>query len=260
LNLSVIIPVKNSENSIAAAIKSVLDQDFENFEILIGVDKCNDKTVDVLHGFRNFSNIKIFEFNHSMGTAQILNQLIQNSMGKYIVRMDADDLMIRNRLKHQFNFLESNLSYGVLASRSVNKENISAINQFSRQLNCDDFLNINPISHPTIVFRKSSLSNLSILYSIKYKRSQDYELWTRLVRKTRFYFLDIPAIEYNSHTTIRKVLLQFYFFSKAKYKNLFWHVFRKQCSCSSILVLKAILKIPYDFKILFTDVFKIFIR
>lgn len=260
MNLSVIIPVKNSENSIAAAIKSVMDQDFENFEILIGVDKCSDKTLDVLYRFRNFSNIKIFEFKHSMGTAQILNQLIQHSSGKYIVRMDADDLMIQNRLKRQFNFLESNLNYGVLASSSINKEKISSINQFSRQLNCDDFLNINPISHPTIVFRKSSLPNLSNLYSIKYKRSQDYELWTRLVKKTRFYFLDIPAIEYHSHITIKKLLLQFYFFSKAKYKNLFWHVFRKQCNCSSILVLKAILKIPNDFKILFTDIFKVFLR
>jgi glycosyltransferase involved in cell wall biosynthesis len=259
--LSVIIPVRNAQNTILKSLDSVLNQKYVNFEILIGIDKSHDSTVQLLDKYRSFPNIRIYEFYEPMGISAILNHLILHSRGDYIVRMDADDVMLENRMKLQFDFMEQNPFCGVLASRSITNKSSGTISKDeSRQLFCADFLNINPISHPTVVFRRIIFDKNHSYYNPLYKRSQDYELWIRLVRETNIFFLDIPAINYHSDVTLKKIILQFYYFSRVKYKNLLWHLFIKKCDCDYKDVSLALIRAPRDFKFLFADIFKILIH
>src|SRR5258708_3751905 len=114
--VSVVMPAYNSEPHIAEAIESILAQTFTDFEFIIINDGSTDGTRSILHAFAaGDSRISIYEHANS-GLVVSLNRGCQMARGKYIARMDADDVSLPTRLAKQFNYLERNSEVGIIGT------------------------------------------------------------------------------------------------------------------------------------------------
>ena len=96
--ISVLLSTHNNENSINNSIKSIINQSFEDFELLIMNDASDDTTLKELKKFDD-KRIKIFNNRSNLGLTKSLNLLLAKSSGKYIARQDADDISLKDRFK-----------------------------------------------------------------------------------------------------------------------------------------------------------------
>lgn len=103
--ISVLLPVFNAERYIREAIKSVLNQTYDNFELMIIDDGSVDNSVDIASEFRD-KRIRLFRTNHQ-GLVRALNFGLERAKGRWIARMDADDVALLDRFKLQKEYLSS---------------------------------------------------------------------------------------------------------------------------------------------------------
>lgn len=103
--VSVILPVYNAENYLAGSIRSILEQSYENLQLIIVNDGSTDESDGIIKSFKD-KRIKLIE-QENMGLSRTLIQGIKASDGKYIARLDADDIACGDRLKKQMDFLIS---------------------------------------------------------------------------------------------------------------------------------------------------------
>lgn len=109
VKISVLMPVYNVANYVGEAIKSVLAQTYENFELIIVDDGSVDDTFSIcLDHSRTDSRIHLLKNDFNIGIAETLNRAIAVARGDFFVRMDGDDISVANRFELLLNFLESN--------------------------------------------------------------------------------------------------------------------------------------------------------
>lgn len=122
-SISVIMPVYNGRRTVASAIRSILQQTYPNFELLVMDDGSTDGTSDIVRSFDD-PRVRLFRDSRNQGTAVVQNFAIDQSRGEFIARMDADDLSFRNRFELQVAFLRAHpdvdlLSTGVVTFRNA---------------------------------------------------------------------------------------------------------------------------------------------
>jgi glycosyltransferase involved in cell wall biosynthesis len=109
VKVSVIIPAYNAEKFIKETINSVLNQDFQDFEIIVVNDASTDRTKDIVQKIVGKEDkVRFFSLPENKGRGGAVNKGIDNSRGEYIVFLDSDDLMVEKRLKSQVDFLDEN--------------------------------------------------------------------------------------------------------------------------------------------------------
>ena len=109
MKISVIMSVYNSNNSLKDSIESILNQTYENLELLICDDVSSDKSYDVCLGYeKNDSRVRILRNNRNIGLTKSLNKLIKEAKGEIIARQDADDTSEPDRLEKQIKCLVGN--------------------------------------------------------------------------------------------------------------------------------------------------------
>lgn len=111
--ISVVMPTYNAEKYVEEAIKSVLNQTFDDFEFIIVDDGSMDNTVPIIRSF-NDKRIKLIENKHDF--IDSLNLGIENASSKYLARMDADDIMFNERLAIQYSIMEEESEITVCSS------------------------------------------------------------------------------------------------------------------------------------------------
>jgi glycosyltransferase involved in cell wall biosynthesis len=116
--VSVALAVRNNENTVRSAITSVINQTFRDWELLLIDDGSNDGTSAVARLFKD-SRIQVFVDNHQLGLPSRLNQAVALSLGKYIARMDGDDIMYPDRLAKQVAFLDAHQEVDLLGGGMV---------------------------------------------------------------------------------------------------------------------------------------------
>ena len=109
--VSIYINAYNEEKFISDTIKSVLDQTYKNFEIIIVNDCSTDKTLEIIKSFDD-PRIKIYNNDINMNIPYSCNKGICFANGEYIAHIDADDIWYPSKLEKQISFLESNPEYG----------------------------------------------------------------------------------------------------------------------------------------------------
>src|SRR5690625_6791695 len=109
IKISVIMPAYNEERYIAESIQSILNQTFQDFELIIVDDGSTDKTFEIASSF-NDPRVKLYKQQNS-GPAAARNKALSLAKGKYIALQDADDRSKPERLEKQYDFLENNLDY-----------------------------------------------------------------------------------------------------------------------------------------------------
>lgn len=113
--ISVLMSVYNGEEYIKETIESILNQSFRDFEFIIIDDRSTDNTVSVIQGFSD-PRIRLFELGENRGVAKALNFGLQHIQGKYIAKVDADDLYSSERLFLQKKFLDEHQEISLVGS------------------------------------------------------------------------------------------------------------------------------------------------
>jgi len=185
--VSVLISVYNGERFIEQALKSIYNQTYQNFEVVIVDDGSTDKTADILFNMKD-SRTFIYRNSENRGLTKSLNTGLKLCRGEYIARMDADDVSYPQRFEKQVRFLDENPDctalgcwcnridsngqiHGAYDGRPTKPEDIK------RQL-----LIGNCIAHPTAMVRRVSLVEVGG-YNEKYAYAQDHDLWLRLSKR-----------------------------------------------------------------------------
>lgn len=185
--ISVIMSVYNGETYLKEAIESVINQTFKNWEFIIINDCSTDSTAEILADFASKDErIKVYPNEVNLKLPASLNRAISLSQGKYIMRMDADDICLPDRFYKQYTFMEENSDTVLSSCRFMTVKNGVYMsggaggrcdNQAVRAL----LLVGNPILHPGIIARAEVMKELN--YDTTLTCTEDLELWTRMVIK-----------------------------------------------------------------------------
>ena len=107
--VSVIIPCYNAEKYVEEAVRSIMTQRYKNIEILVTEDCSTDNTLKILKNLeKEDSRIKVIQNKKNLKIVKSLNNMINIAQGKYIARMDADDISLPERIEKQVRFMEEN--------------------------------------------------------------------------------------------------------------------------------------------------------
>jgi glycosyltransferase involved in cell wall biosynthesis len=199
--ISVVMSVYNGANFLKEAIDSILIQTFSDFEFIIINDGSKDDSLNIIKSY-NDSRIRLIENDGNKGLIYSLNKGIEVAKGKYIARIDADDIAVETRFEKQVSFLEENQNIGVLSSDYIRFNNSSK--KYTKSISRDDriksiLLFSATICHPTLMLRKSVLSENNLAYSSSAKHVEDYDLWTKLALITKFETLNEALLMYRDH-------------------------------------------------------------
>jgi glycosyltransferase involved in cell wall biosynthesis len=182
--VSILLPCYNAEKYLQECLDSIFQQTYTNFELIIVNDASTDNTTEIIRK-NNDRRIVYLENPANEGIVSSLNKAIEKAQGKYIARIDADDLMQKVRLLKQVQFLENqeNINVAMVGSGHF------VINNMGKPLGIKTYpltneeiktclLFRNPFSHPSMMIREAVMRKY--MYSKKYKHNEDYELWFKI--------------------------------------------------------------------------------
>jgi len=201
--LSVLMPVYNAERFLREAIDSILGQTYFNFEFLILNDGSTDSSSAIIDSYTD-PRIKVVHAPKNQGLVRTLNKGIDQCSGRYIVRMDADDISAPDRLEKQYRFMEENPDIGVCGTSFwiLNPDGTHRLHEHPvshKDIVFSFFSKGCVIGHPTVILRKSVLLESQLRYDTRFELAEDYALWSRLARVTKFANLAEPLLSYRLH-------------------------------------------------------------
>lgn len=156
--ISVIIPIyKPNKKYLSETIKSIQDQSYENYEILLIVDGDAADTKEIVDGL-NDDRFRILINTKGKGLPYSLNRGFKESKGEYILRMDADDICLPERFAKQVKYLDAHPDVDMVSTFA---ETFGAVTMLYKSYTAYKDINAellfkNPIVHPSVAFRKSS--------------------------------------------------------------------------------------------------------
>jgi glycosyltransferase involved in cell wall biosynthesis len=194
------MPVYNGEKFVDEAIRSILCQSYLNFEFLIINDGSTDKTEDIVLSYQD-KRIRYVKNEKNIRLIATLNKGLDLSRGKYIARMDADDISLPNRLEKQVSFLERNLSVGLLGTwvKTIGqpKESEVRFKQGNEAIRLE-LLFHNYFHHPTVMIRANVLRENKLKYP-SVLHAEDYAFWLEIAKYTQLEILPEILVFYRTH-------------------------------------------------------------
>jgi len=185
--ISVIMSVYNGEAYLSEAIESVINQTFTDWELIIINDCSKDSTGEILSEYMlKDERIKVFTNEVNLKLPSSLNKAISYSSGKYIARMDSDDICLPERLERQFKFMEENKDVDLSSCRFLTLKN-GIYSSGGCGGRCDSealkamLLFTNPILHPGVIAKAEVMKVLN--YDTSLTCTEDLELWTRMFKQ-----------------------------------------------------------------------------
>jgi glycosyltransferase involved in cell wall biosynthesis len=201
--VSVVMSVYNGEEFLAQAVESILAQTFSDFEFVIIDDGSKDKTAEILDGYaKRDGRVRVFP-QENRGRAESLNRGIEVSRGRYIARMDADDVSLPNRLKEQVEFLNVHQSVGLLGGAYEHIDARGVVLGIVPALQADAelrtrMLTWNAMCHPAVIMRKDIVT-VAGGYRKQFLDADDYDLWLRMIEHCQVANIGHPLLRYRIH-------------------------------------------------------------
>lgn len=209
--ITVFMPVYNAEKYLKEAIDSILNQTFQNFELLIIDDGSTDESVKIIEGYTDW-RIRLIHNDGNKGLPYTRNRGLNLARGKYLAIMDADDVSVKNRLEIQYNIMEKRSNLAVISS---GKELLSndgkstygwkeklyswIFYRKSSQIQMDLIFH-NVLVNSCSMIRMDFLKDNKISYNEKCFVMQDYEIWTQISAKQgQFQIIRKALVQYRSH-------------------------------------------------------------
>lgn len=192
--VTVIISALNAEKFIREAIDSVLNQTLKNFELIVIDDGSTDSTLSIYNHYRKKDNRIIIDSHSNIGMGASVNRAIKLANSDLIARMDADDIMVENRLEEQVNFISKRHEIGIVGcltefignrSQTIGEQDFTQTNdlltiedtrRYVAQKKCIHF------AHTGMMCRKNAFKDVGG-YTGKYWPSDDIELFNKIADK-----------------------------------------------------------------------------
>lgn len=217
--VSVIMPIFNAQRFLEPAIHSILEQTHKNFELIIVDDGSKDESWDIVTRLgKADARIHLIRLQKNQGISIACNTGLNVARGKYIARMDSDDVSLPDRLSRQVKFMETHPNIGVLGGGMRFMAESGKLSGISPQFFGDLAIRWNlffesPFFHPTVILRKSLLDEYGLQYDPSYSQgAEDYELWSRLLQVTKGENLQDIVLHYRLHpnsNSLRHVNLEY---------------------------------------------------
>lgn len=202
--ISVIMPVYNGEAYVAEAIESILGQTFTDFEFLVIDNASTDGSATIIKSF-NDPRIKVISNPVNLGLIGSLNVGLQAARGKYVARMDHDDIALPERFQKEYDFLETHPEVAIVGtwSRIINSDGVyikTHRNPLRSNVIKYELLFGNTITHPSIMMRRKEILALGG-YDPQWVHTEDYNLYSRAVRKYQLANIGETLLNYRMHGT-----------------------------------------------------------
>lgn len=203
--VTVLLPVHNAAPFLQAALDSILAQTFTDFELLAIDDGSTDGSSDLLAGCTD-PRLRVIRHTANHGLIASLNEGLEAARGRYIARMDADDVMLPHRLEKQVAFLEAEPHVAVVAAlvETINTDG-EVVGSWDTDRATPDEPTVaamlprtNCIAHPTVMLRRSALGDLR--YDPRQPGAEDWDMWLRMLsRGLRITKLPEVLLRYRQH-------------------------------------------------------------
>ncbi|MDN3642103.1 glycosyltransferase [Lutimonas halocynthiae] len=210
MKVSIVMSAYNCESFLEQALESLINQSYQEFELILFDDASTDSTKKIIQNFALKDTRIITVFNDvNKGLTANLNIGISLSKGEYIARMDADDIALPSRIEKQVKFLDDHQEIDLVGSAAFDiNENGDEIQLRKSPKSHDDIIALlpkaNPITHSTVMFRKKSFASIGY-YNEAYRTTQDYEMWFRAAGKgLKFHNLQEILLKYRIDNNYHK--------------------------------------------------------
>ena len=207
--IDIILPNFNSSEYIKETIKSIIDQTFKNWKLII-VDDCSDKkTRTLLKKFSKNKRIKIYWLKKNKGAGYCRNYAIKKSKSPYLAFIDSDDIWKKDKLETQLRFMENNNYLFTYTNYETFGKKIKFISP-AKEYDFKKFVNDTSICTSTMIIKKNILKNIKFINS---EICEDYFFKCKILKICNAYCLD----DYLTKYRIRKNSLQ-----SSSLKNFYW--------------------------------------
>ncbi len=207
--VSVTIPSYNHEKFVGEAVQSVLDQTYQDFELVVCDDGSTDATAEVVAGFRD-PRIRLFTFPHNRGGCTTRNRCLEEAKGEYIAILTSDDAFLPDKLEKQVRFLDENPAIGAVFGRAriiddkgddypdkthilqtiftqPNRSRHEWLNHFFYRHNC--------LCHPSVLIRRECYDQVG-RYDQRFAKIPDLDLWIRLCQRFDIHVLPEELVKH----------------------------------------------------------------
>ena len=211
--VSVIIPSYNHENFIAECIQSVLDQTFQDFEIVITDDASSDRTIEIIKGFDD-ARIKLLRHSKNQGASIAANNCINRSKGKYVAMLSSDDAWYPEKLEIQVKYLDRHPEIGAVfgkvdwvdqAGRIIKDKNFPYMDVFNVKNRSrfewlrHFFYKGNCLCHPCSLVRRECYREIG-MFNPAFANLPDFDFWVRLCLRYDIKILNRKLIRFRRMT------------------------------------------------------------
>ena len=191
--VSIIMPVYNEEASIKKAIKTVIDQTYKKFELIVIDDGSTDGTSNIVKTLQKLDERIIYLRNEeNRGTTYSLNRGLRRALGEYIARIDGDDWYHPRKLELQVKFLEGRSEYGIVGTFYILVDESGRAVKVRLPVTHSEIMKRmayrNAFAHSSIMVRRSVLDMVGY-YDERYEYAQDYDLYFRILEVSKGYNL-----------------------------------------------------------------------
>ena len=210
IKISVVTAVYNGGLYLKECIDSILNQTFEDFEFILINDGSTDNSEEIILQYKDPRIVYIKnEVNKKL--VESLNIGLAASRGKYIARIDADDIAFPNRLQVQYDYMEAHPEVGICGS-SVDSfldktDKRQQVDFATSDLSIRAFTFFqSPFCHPSTMMRKEVLDRHQLKYPDEYYRAEDYALWLEILKHTQGANIPSMLLHYRKHETSETAL------------------------------------------------------
>lgn len=200
--VSVLMPVYNGEKYLAEAIESILNQTFTDFEFIIINDGSTDGSLQIAESYARGDRRILLITRDNRGLQATLNEGLDIASGRYVIRMDADDISLPERFAQQYRFMEENPKVIVAGTcLKLFGEGMDGIWTPPAQdsLIRASHLFFSCIYHPTSVLRLDSLNSRGLRYDLSYAHGEDYDFWIRVADHGQLANINQVLLHYRRH-------------------------------------------------------------
>lgn len=186
--ISVVMPVYNAEKYLDEAIQSILNQTYEDFEFIIINDGSTDGSLEIIKKYKNQDERIVLISRENRGLITSLNEGIEKANGKYIARMDADDISLSERFEKQIELMRSQ-DIDICGGNYLSINGDGSLFSLNLTPQSHEFCTLSliskvPFAHPTVMIKKEFLDKYNCRYGqSEYKKAEDLDLWIKMHQK-----------------------------------------------------------------------------
>ena len=205
MKVSVIVTTFNRAHMVTEAIDSILNQTFEDFELIV-VDNCSsDDTEEVI---KAYSDERIRYFKHDNGGIIAVNRNygINQARGEYLAFCDDDDLWLPEKLEKQKLEFEKDSQLGLVCTNAIIFDRNGERGEFFKTRLPDSNFTfgslvwVNSVICSSVLVKKSVIDDVGLMdESPQIFTAEDYELWLRVAQKYRIKYIELPLMKYRTH-------------------------------------------------------------